>query len=446
MTSDQTRGIDRTLVVVGAGPAGMYAARAAAACGRFSSIDVIEALPAPYGLVRYGVAPDHPETTRVAKVFDRAFDLGQVRFVGNVAIGRDLTHGELIRHYDAVLYATGVSAGRRLSIPGAELRGSVSAAEFVSWYSAHPEALSRPPLERVRKVVVVGGGNVALDVARLLVSPADMLGRTDMPDDVLAVLSASGVREVDVVVRKGPGDTRYSPLVLKELADLEGVSLVVDGRDVDGVGDATGLTRASQENLQTFRTWSEATDSRATRTLRFRFWTSPTRIIGEDGVEAVQAIAEPPGAAARQVLLRTDLMIHCVGFGADGSDWLPGSLEAGIMRNVEGRVQSADGGPIPRVYVAGWLKRGPNGTIATNRADAEETVARILEDLDSLPRREDWQDLVDKLTARGVAVTSWSGWREIQQDERVAGQRRGAKTAKLRDRQRMVAAAHRALV
>ncbi|MEH0553998.1 FAD-dependent oxidoreductase [Streptomyces sp. B21-101] len=442
MDDHEPQDVGRTLAILGAGPAGLYAARAAAASGRFAAIDVIEALPAPYGLVRYGVAPDHPETKRVTKVFDRAFDSGQVRFLGNVTVGRDIAHAEFVRYYDAVVYATGVSGGRRLSIPGADLPGSVSSADFVSWYSGHPEARLCPPLSSVRRAVVIGGGNVALDVARLLVSPHQGLRATDMPDDVLDVFLASAVREVHVMVRKGPGKTRYSPVVLREFAELPDVAPKVDRRDVEAAGDTAEMARAAQENLEMFQSWTECTDEAAARSMQFHFWTNSTEIVGIAGVEEVHAVATAPGSAARELKIPADLVVHCVGFGADGPDWLPSSATSGVVENLQGRVRSLDGEPMSGVYVAGWLKRGPSGTIATNRADAEETVACILEDLERLPRRVHRMDVLDTLTAAGVAVVSWSGWRAIQDDEQAAGQGRGAATVKLSDRDRMVAAAN----
>jgi ferredoxin/flavodoxin---NADP+ reductase len=443
MNDDEPQDHDRTLAILGAGPAGLYAARAAAASGRFTGIDVIEALPAPYGLVRYGVAPDHPETKRVTNLFDRVFDSGHVRFLGNVTVGRDITHSALMAHYDAVVYATGVSGERRLSVPGADLPGSVSSADFVSWYSGHPDAEPCPSLSSVRRAVVVGGGNVALDVARLLVSPHQVLRATDMPDDVLDAFLAADVREVHVVVRRGPGETRYSPIVLREFAELPGIALKADRRDVEAAEATAGMSRASLDNLEVFRSWSNRTDGVSVRSVQFHFWTNPTQIVGGTEVQGVHALANTPGSAARELKIPADLVVHCVGFSATGPNWLPMSKTAEGVENLRGRVRSSEGTQVPGVYVTGWLKRGPSGTIASNRTDAEETVACLLEDLEGLRGRTQRKDMLDVLTAAGIRVVSWSGWRAIQEDERAAGQGRGAVTAKLHSRDLMVAAAHR---
>lgn len=444
MSERASQGSSRTLAVVGAGPAGLYAARAAVASSRFAAIDVIEALPAPYGLVRYGVAPDHADTKRVVKVFDGVFGAGHVRFLGNVEVGRDIAHAELMRSYDAVIYATGVSGARRAPVPGAELSGSVSSAEFVSWYSGHPDAGTCGTLRSARTAVVIGGGNVALDVARLLVAPAEGLVRSDMPDAVLDQFRRSGVAEVHVLVRKGPAETRFSPVELRDLGELAGVVARVDGAHVEVPAEEASTPRSARENLAILRSWASSAGERPERTVHFHFWSAPTEIRGESAVRSVEAVVDAPGRTRAAISLRADLVVHCVGFSATGPDWLPVRRASGVVGNVRGRVQSGSGGTVPRVYVTGWLKRGPSGTIATNRGDAEETIASLLEDLDSLPRRGRGCDVLPLLLAAGVSVVQWPGWRAIRVAEELAGRDRGAASVKVSDRGQMLAIARRA--
>lgn len=437
-------GPDRTLAVLGAGPAGLYAARAAAASRRFARIDVLEALPTPYGLVRYGVAPDHADTKRVTKVFDGLFDSGQVRLLGNVTVGRDITHADLMRHYDAVVYATGMSGARRLPVPGAELPGSVSAAEFVSWYTGHPDAQPCELLRSARTAVVVGGGNVALDVARILASPGEALRRSDVPDDVLDQFRRARIAKVHVVVRKGPAETRFSPVELTDLGRVPGVVPHVDPADVGAAVDEASLPRAARDALATFRTWTGPTCRPTARSVHFHFWTAPTAITGGSTVRAVETVVTAPGRPPVALSIRADLVVHCVGFTSTGPDWLPTGADSGVVANDRGRVQVRAGSTVRGVYVAGWLKRGPSGTIATNRGDAEETVASVLADLDSFPCRSDRGDVLPSLLDAGVPVVQWPGWRAIQQAEELAGRRRGAASVKSSDRDGMLAIAVRA--
>lgn len=443
-TVERAAGLGHRLAIVGSGPSGLYAARAASNIPQFEEIDVIDALPTPYGLVRYGIAPDHPTTKRVTRVFDKMFDSGRVGFIGNVTVGREVTHEQLLRHYDRVIYATGMSGAKRVEVPGAHLPGSVSAAEFVSWYSGHPDASCPLPESEVSSVVVIGGGNVALDVVRLLACLPDRLRATDMPDDVLQEFLDSRVRDIHLLVRRGPEDAQFSPVVLKELAHLEHVRVEVVKEDLDC--PATGgadVSAAAKENCDLLSQWVEAAHTPDERLAKLHFWTKPVRMVGDVAVTGVVVVAERPGSEPKTETIPAQLVVHCVGFSADDHHGLPIDPGRGTVRHDRGRVMSASGDPMERAYVVGWLKRGPQGVVATNRADAEETVGCVVEDLSQSPDIGTVPRLVDALRSAGVAVVDWAGWRAIEEQERSEGRRRDADSIKVSQRSRMVEIATR---
>jgi ferredoxin--NADP+ reductase len=427
----------RKVAVVGAGPSGLYAAQAALRIDGVT-VDVFDALPSPYGLVRYGVAPDHARTKAVTRAFDRILTDPGVRFLGNVTIGTDVTREELLGHYDAVVYATGARHDRSLDVPGVELEGSCGAAEFVSWYSGHPDELHRDLLSRARSAVVVGAGNVALDVTRILAKPAEDLVATDMPHAVIDVLRGSSVTELHLLCRRGPLDARFTPAELMELGELPNVDIVVDPADL-AVEDASAGPNA-RANLDILREWAVRPSAGRPRRLTLHFWTTPTGIGGHDRVSAVSVHRRSPRGTEVAGVLSADLVVSAIGYEPRPLGGLPVDPLTSTVPNRAGRVIGPDGSPRPGEYVVGWIKRGPSGVIGTNRSDAVETIASVAEDLVTDaggPAR----DMMDLLRDRDVRVVDWSGWQRVVTLEATLGGARGAVTVKTPDLAEMLRAA-----
>ncbi|GGP66362.1 FAD-dependent oxidoreductase [Saccharothrix coeruleofusca] len=426
------------VLVVGAGPAGLYAATALAAAE--VEVDVAERLPTPFGLVRYGVAPDHPKIKSVAGVLSRPFSSPGVRFLGNVEVGVDLTPADLARHYDAVVYATGAPVGRMAGIEGEDLPGSAPAGDFVSWYSGHPDAPDLSPLLASRRVAVIGAGNVALDVVRLLVKDPASLAGTDLPDHVLAALRASAVTDVHLVARRGPAQVRFTPAELRELGELPGVDVLVAAEDVAGaLAEAADGSRADRANVDILCEWARRAPGGRDRRVWLRFRRRPVRLLGPDRVSGLVVRGE------REELLPVQGVLHAVGYGAVPLPGLPFDRDSGTVPHVAGRVVDPERGVLPGVYVAGWLKRGATGVIGTNKADAGETAASLLADLPGLRRAPDRDpgSVTALLSRRGVPVVTWEGWRRIEREEERLGARQGRAVAKLADLPAMLALATR---
>jgi ferredoxin--NADP+ reductase len=429
------------VLVVGAGPAGLYATTALAGAG--AEVDVAERLPTPFGLVRYGVAPDHPKIKSVAGVLSRPFASPGVRFLGNVEVGVDLTPVDLARHYDAVVYATGAPLGRTAGIAGEDLPGSAPAGDFVSWYSGHPDAPDLSSLLTASQVAVIGAGNVALDVTRLLVKDPASLAGTDLPDHVLAALRASRVTDVHLLARRGPAQARFTPSELRELGELPGVDVLVAAGDVAGArAEAAEGSRAARTNVDVLCGWAERAPAGRDRRVRLRFRCRPVRLVGHDRVSGLVVRGE------REELLPVEGVLHAVGYGASPLPGLPFDRDTGTVPHVAGRVVDPRRGVVPGVYVTGWLKRGATGVIGTNKADAGETVASLLADLPGLRRApdRDADSVAALLERRGVPVVTWDGWRRIERAEERLGARQGRAVAKLADLSAMLELAGRPTV
>jgi ferredoxin--NADP+ reductase len=442
MSAIGTNGRPLRVAIVGSGPSGMYAAGSLlAAEGLEVSVDVFDRLPAPYGLVRYGVAPDHQKIKMVSRVFDRTIQDPRVRFLGNAEVGRDLTREELKARYDQVVYAVGAQSDRSLGIPGEELEGSISSTELVAWYNCHPDlADARYPLHHER-VAVVGIGNVAMDVARVLARPAVDLSRTDVSDLALRELEQSRVREIFVVARRGPVQAKCSPAELKELTELPGVQVVVDLRDLelDPASEAAMEgDRSATKNLELFRELAAAEPDPARRKIHFKFLTSPVEIEGEDGritgLRLERNVLEPtPGrlrarGTGETETLPVTMVVRAIGYRSDPLLDLPYDERGAIVPNVEGRVLcEKDPDSFCREYVVGWVKRGPTGLIGTNKMDAQETVDRMLEDVSGLPDvpfEEVAPEAVDRLLEeRGVEVVRYADWQRLDALEVARGKR-----------------------
>lgn len=435
------------VAIVGAGPAGIYAADILLSRVPDARIDLLEKLPAPYGLVRYGVAPDHP---RIRKIIDALHDVLQhpsIRLRANVEVGADITLDELRAGYDGVILATGADRDVALDLPGADLPGSFGAADFVAWYDAHPDVPRTWPLA-ADTVAVLGAGNVALDVTRILAKHATDLDRTDTPDDVLEALAANPVRDIHLFIRRGPADVRFSALELRELGEQHDVDVIVDPAELelDGHGERM-LEQFSQRRiiLRTLRAWAERPPSSltASRRIHLHFRQRPVRIMGSQdvtGIEMERTASDPLGRmVGTGELVRHDVgaVYRAIGYRSSPVPGAPFDEDSGVVPHREGRVVDAAGVPIPRLYATGWIKRGPIGLIGSTKSDAAQTVQHLVDDLAASGRIGDGRDPLAHLTH----AVDWTGWLRIDAAERSAGAQRGRERTKLVDRGEMVASA-----
>jgi ferredoxin/flavodoxin---NADP+ reductase len=410
------------VAIVGSGPAGFYAAEALLKHGALRvEIDLFERLPSPFGLVRFGVAPDHQRIRRASRSFERTAANARFRFLGNVEVGREISVDELCARYDQVLITVGCAVDRELGIPGEQLEGCTGATEFVSWYNGHPDFAARRFDLSVERVVVVGMGNVALDVTRMLVRDPDTLAETDIADYALAALRESRVREVVVIGRRGPAEAAFDERELRDIAELDGVSVHVDPADLtEALGRLDELDTATRRNVETMSELAEACPAEAERRVRLRFLASPVEVLGEGHMRAVRIekneLAQGVGGRSsargtgRFDEIEAGMLVRSIGYRGVALPSVPFDEERGLIPNREGRVTDGpDGGVVPGLYVAGWIKRGPTGVIGTNKKDAQQTVAHMLEDLaDALPHREHTAQAIDALLAeRGVRVATY---------------------------------------
>lgn len=439
-----------SVVVVGAGPAGLYAAEALQAAG--ATVDVIDALPAPYGLVRYGVAPDHLKMKATIRVFERVLSTPGVRFLGNVTLGTDVTIERLRETYDAVILASGSASDRRLGIPGEDLAGSVAATDFVNWYNGHPDAeVDRFVLE-AREVVVIGVGNVALDVVRLMAKSQADVDFTDIPEHVHDVFRASHVTDLHLVGRRGAAYAKFTTKELRELGEIEGVDVVIapETLALDPVSQALADSdRVVARNLAAMTDWAERPRTDAPRRVHLHFNLAPAEILGEESVSAMRFERTAPAPEGSGVVgtgetveIPAQMVLRSVGYRGTPTAGVPFDERSGTIPNALGRV--LDGGaPLPGMYVAGWIKRGPTGIIGTNKSDAHETVEALLEDAPALKAARsgtDRPDLAEELKAAGVEVVEWAGWQAIDRAEIELGAKAGRDRTKLHLRDAMVTA------
>ncbi len=443
------------VAVVGSGPAGFYAASALLDAEIPVEVDMIERLPTPWGLVRLGVAPDHPKLKSVSRAFERIAMKPGFRFLGNVEVGRDLSHADLERLYDAVIYAVGSQTDRRLGIPGEELPGSWSATEFVAWYNGHPDFQDLSFDLNVDRAVVIGNGNVALDVARMLALKPEELAPTDTTDPAITAIGESTIHEILVVGRRGPAQASWTTQELKEMGELAGADVVVDSAELE-LGSADEHDTNTRRNLEVLREFAERQPTEKPVTVRFLFFRSPVAIYGEEKVEEIELVRnrleEQDG---RLVAVPTDdretiecgAVFRSVGYHGVGLPDLPFDERRGTIRNDRGRVLDDGGEPLPQVYCAGWIKRGPTGIIGTNKKDATETVALLLEDVEQgrvAHGDEVSAEAVEALLAeRGVRAVLYPGWTSIDELERAAGEKLGRPRVKLLTWDELLEAAER---
>ncbi|KTR37259.1 pyridine nucleotide-disulfide oxidoreductase [Curtobacterium oceanosedimentum] len=439
------------IAIVGAGPAGIYAADILLreAHGTDVSIDLFEQLPAPYGLVRYGVAPDHPRIKGIVNALRDVLDRGVVRLFGNVRFGRDITMDDLKQHYHAVLFSTGAIKDAELDVPGIDLDGSYGAADFVSWFDGHPDVPRTWPLT-ASSVAVIGNGNVALDVSRILAKHADDLLPTEIPVNVYEGLKDSPVTDVHVFGRRGPAQVKFTPLELRELGELRDVDMVVYDEDFDH--DEASLT-AIQTNKQVMvmnrvlEQWRTREVGQASRRLHLHFWAKPVEIVGEDGhVTALRyERTRPNGEGGVEGTgeireLPVQAVYRAVGYFGSPLPGVPFDETTGVIPNREGQVLDEDGSPVPGVYATGWIKRGPVGLIGHTKSDAMETVQHIVNDQASwwTPADPAPEAVPALLRERGVEYTDLDGWHALDEHEQALGAAEGRERIKVVPRDEMV--------
>ncbi|MGD9606761.1 MAG: FAD-dependent oxidoreductase [Leucobacter sp.] len=446
------------LAVVGAGPAGIYAADLMIKAERDFEveIDLFEQLPAPYGLVRYGVSPDHPRIKGIITALREVLDRGDIRFFGNVRYGRDLTLDDLREHYHAVIFATGSIRDAALAIPGIEAEGSYGAADFVSWFDGHPDVPRTWPLE-AKQVGVVGNGNVALDISRMLIKHADDLLPTEIPQNVYEGLKASPIEEVHVFGRRGPAYVKFTPLELRELGEVRDVDMVVDERDFafdDPYVDEV-LTKNKQVVVMSriMNKWREDQAAResgevepSSRRLHLHFWSKPVEVVTEGGrVAGLKVERTAPDGQGGVVdtgefeVIPMQALYRAVGYFGSPLDEIPFDDQRGVIPNEQGRVLDAHGDRVPGVYATGWIKRGPVGLIGHTKSDAMETLECLLED------RETWWQPAETgldavpalLESRGVPYTTVEGWHRLDEHELGLGEAEGRTRVKVVPRDEM---------
>ncbi|MDV2976978.1 UNVERIFIED_CONTAM: FAD-dependent oxidoreductase [Actinomycetes bacterium ARC8] len=449
MSSSTTVGsADRPLrvAVVGSGPAGVYAAdiltkSEAVKSGELTvSIDLFDRYPAPYGLIRYGVAPDHPRIKGIVNALHKVLDRGDIRFFGNVDYGTDLTIEDLRTHYDAVIFATGAIKDADLNIPGIELEGSFGGADFVSWYDGHPDVPREWPLD-AKEIAVIGNGNVALDVARVLSKHADDLLVSEIPDNVYAGLKASPVTDVHVFGRRGPAQVKFTPLELRELSHSKDVDIILYPEDFEFDEESDRQIQSNNQTktmVGTLTNWiaeqpEDVSELKASRRLHLHFLHSPVEIYDD---------AETPGRVAGMRFERTELdgtgnargtgefvdypvqaVYRAIGYFGSALPEIEFDHTKGVIPNDGGRVLDAAGNHVPGIYATGWIKRGPVGLIGHTKGDALETVTYLLEDRENLPVAAvpEADAVVELLDARGVQFTSWEGWLALDAHELALG-------------------------
>ncbi|MFJ8927947.1 NADP oxidoreductase [Streptomyces sp. NPDC102364] len=442
------------IAVVGSGPSGVYTAQGLVGQGRVPDVrvDVLDRLPCPYGLVRYGVAPDHEKIKSLQNNLRAVLEDERVRFLGGVEIGPALPPAKLLELYDAVVYCVGAAADRRLGVPGEDLPGSWSATDFVAWYSAHPDAIESGFVRGVRTAVAIGVGNVSVDVTRMLARGVPELLPTDMPRAALDTLAASEVRDVHMVGRRGPSQARFTTKELRELGGLPDTEVLVDERELalDPLyADPSALPAAQRRNVEVLRGWAAEPPRGARRRIHLRFYLRPAELLaGDDGrVAGVRFERTRPdghgGVTGTGLFEEVDaeLVLRSVGYRGVPMEGLPFDESSGTVPHEAGRVLR-DARVAPGEYVAGWIKRGPTGVIGTNRPCAKETVASLLDDAPALVRGGGaTRDPLNGLIAAGARPVQWDGWRAIERAEAELGRGLGRGSVKIPDWEGLLGAA-----
>lgn len=441
--------------VIGGGPAGFYTAESLIKSHSTAEVDIFDRLPTPYGLVRYGVAPDHQQIKSIARMLARIGQHERVRFLGNVEFGRDLQLADLLSHYHAVVFASGAPSDRRLGIPGEDLPGSISATEFVAWYNGHPDYRQLQPDLSSETAVVVGLGNVAIDLTRILAKSVAELSRTDIADHALEQLAESRVREIILIGRRGPAQTRFTTKELRELGELDNADIIVDPAELEldpyseMEADSDAMTK---RNLEVMRQFSTRPVTGKPRRVHLRFLRSPVELRGsgrlEEAVLERNELSGAPGLGLSATgtgeleTLSTGLLLRSVGYRGTALPGVPFDPAASVIPNERGAVLAEPHGePVPGLYTVGWIKRGPSGVIGSNRADAMETVQRLLEDTPRTLSGPVTRDaILQLLRSRNVRAVDFSDWEQLDRLELERGQQQGRPRVKLVDVEAMLEA------
>ncbi|WP_371614637.1 FAD-dependent oxidoreductase [Streptomyces sp. NBC_00454] len=449
------------IAVVGSGPSGVYAAQTLVQQREVPGVrvDVLDRLPAPYGLVRYGVAPDHEKIKSLQGSLRTVLEDERIRFFGNVEVGGpELSTARLLELYHAVVYCVGAARDRPLGIPGEDLAGVHSATAFVAWYSGHPDAAAEAfGLPGVDSAIVIGAGNVAVDVTRILARGVPELAPTDMPQPALGALGASGVREVRMVARRGPSQGKFTTKELRELGTLPGVEALADpaelGLDPAYADPGAALPAVNRRNVEVLRGWATADPAAQTgggvhRRIELRFFLRPVEVLGGEGGRVTGMRFERTAPDGRGGVTGTgvyedlpaQLVLRSVGYQGVPLPGLPFDERTGTVPHAAGRVLRAGRASVGE-YVAGWIKRGPTGVIGTNRPCAKETASSLLQDAGTLARRELPQDPLEALRAAGLRPVEWPGWLAIETAEAELGRSLGRRSVKIPDWAGLLAAA-----
>mgnify|MGYP000432111871 FL=1 len=418
------------VAIVGAGPAGIYAGNILSNQYPDVEIDLFDSLPAPYGLIRYGVAPDHPRIKGIVNSLHEMLNDGKIRFYGNVTFGVDLNLDDIKKHYHAVIFATGAIKDAELNIPGVNLKGSYGAADFVAWYDGHPDYPRTWPLE-AKQVAVLGNGNVALDVARVLAKHADDMLSTDIPANVYEGLKASPVTDVHVFGRRGPANIKFTPIELRELGEVEDVDIVLYDEDFpDGWfdEDAEGVTNQHKVMARILESWRERELTGASRRLHLHFYSTPVEILGN---EYVTGIKFQRTGTSEFFEHEVQAVYRAIGYFGSALPEVPFDEKLGVIANQGGRV--ADG-----IYATGWIKRGPVGLIGHTKSDATETIENLVADISKFAEPEAPGEVLKTLAARGVQYTDWQGWLKLDAHEQSLGQKVNRERIKVVDRDEQV--------
>lgn len=439
------------VAVIGAGPAGIYASDILAKSDLDVSIDLLERLPAPYGLVRYGVAPDHPRIKAIIDALYNILQRGDINFYGNVNVGSDVTVEELERAYDAVIVATGADRDADLDIPGVDLPESYGAADFVSWYDGHPDYPRTWPLQ-AQSVAVFGVGNVALDVARILAKHVDDLMITEIPGNVEEGLRASKVTDVHVFGRRGPAQVKFTPMELRELGHVPDVDIIVYPEDFDydeashaAIADSKMVKQVTEQ--LTNWVFQESEDLQASHRIHIHMLQQPVAILGDEHVEGVRmerTALQGDGSVkgtGEFIDYPVQAVYRAVGYASSPLPGVPFDEDRKVVPNEEGRVLGEDG-PIPGLYATGWIKRGPVGLIGSTKSDAAQTIAHLVEDAQAGVLTSDGgggKALEEMLNERGVRFTSWHGWQLLEDYEKALGREQGRPRVKVVERETMTA-------
>jgi len=436
------------VAVIGSGPSGFYAAGhlLKQAPGPVE-VDLFDRLPTPFGLVRGGVAPDHPKIKSVTRVYEKTAAQPGFRFFGNVEVGRDVSHDELAAWYDAVLYAVGTAGDRRSGIPGEDLEGSWSATEFVGWYNGHPDFRDLEFDLSGERAVVVGNGNVAVDVARMLTLTHDELAVTDVADHALEVLDASSITEIVVLGRRGPEQAAFTNPELLELGELSDADIVVDGGDLelDEALRDPDIDQTARKNVEILREYAARPRGGKRKRIVLKFLTSPVEILGDGAVEAVRVVrnelvrtedgALRARATGTEEVIEASLVLRAIGYTGTPLPGVPFDERRGLIANDNGRILGEDGGIVPGAYAAGWIKRGPSGVIGTNKKCAQETVDHLLADhaagLLGGSGRLSGPEVAEILHGRLPELVDYAGWQAIDAHEKGLGEPHGRPRVKL---------------